>query len=244
MTTALATRPASVDYDAELKAASLLIRGGLTPKDIRTPEAALFCILAGRDLGMSPVQSLRCIRPVQGKLEVSADAQLGLFVQAGGRFAWEEITPQRAAITLHAPWLIKPHTSEFTIEDAHRAKLSGVNWTSYPKAMLRSRAITQGLKDIGFLQGAQVYAPGELGGAVEVTAEGEVVTVADEPVVMDVAYGKPSPAQGKKPLTDYTDSELQQLLLDYAENPKAVARIRLEAEGRGLTLTDPDDLPA
>ena len=32
--------------------------------------------------------------------------------------------------------------------------------------MFRSRAITQGLKNIGFLAASGVYAPGELGGAV------------------------------------------------------------------------------
>jgi hypothetical protein len=178
--------PATINWEAELKGAAMLVKSKLVPRDITTPEAALFVIMAGRDMGLSPVQSLRGIKPIQGKIECSADLQLGLYHRSGGKSQWVKITDTEAELKLLAPWSIEPHISRFTIEDAKRADLlSNPTWRKYPKAMLRSRAITQGLKDIGFLLGAGVYAPGELGGNVIVDNEsGEVLPsteAVDEP---------------------------------------------------------------
>jgi hypothetical protein len=168
---------APVNWDAELKGAQYLVRSGLVPRDIKTAESALFVILSGRDMGLSPVQSLRGIRPIQGKIELSADLQLGLFHRSGGKSQWVELSDKIATLKLLAPWSIEPHLSSFSIEDAKRAQLlSNQTWLKYPKAMLRSRAITQGLKDIGFILGAGVYAPGEIGGSVIIDeATGEVL---------------------------------------------------------------------
>ena len=180
-----------VNWDAELKGAAMLIKSGLTPKDIRTPEAALFCILAGRDLGLSPVQSLRSIRPIQGKIECSADLQLGLFHRAGGKSRWLKLDDKGAELELSASWLTAPHVAKFGVEEAKRAELmSNANYRKYPAPMFRSRAITAGLKDIGFLPGAGIYAPGELGGGVVVDqGSGEVLPgeAPENPVAAEIS---------------------------------------------------------
>jgi len=165
-----------INWKDELQGAAMLIKSGLVPRDIKTPEAALFVIMAGRDLGLSPVAALRSIRPIQGKLEASADLQLGLFHRGGGKTRWLKLDSTGAELELSASWLTAPHVSKFGVEDAKRADLmSNANYRKYPLAMFRSRAITQGLKDIGFLAGAGVYAPGELGGAVLIDDQGEVL---------------------------------------------------------------------
>lgn len=172
--------PSTINWESELRGATMLVKSGLVPKDIRTAEAALFVIMAGRDLGLSPVQSLRSIRPIQGKIEASADLQLGLYHRQGGKSRWLKLDATGAELELSASWLTSPHVSKFGIEDAKRAELmSNSNYRKYPQAMFRSRAITQGLKDIGFLAGAGVYAPGELGGAVVVDVSGEVLPAAE-----------------------------------------------------------------
>jgi hypothetical protein len=171
-----------VNWGQELEGARMLLKSGLLPQGLKSPEAALFVILTGRDLGLSPVQSLRSIHVIQGKIEVAADAQLGLFHRSGGKSHWRALTNEQAVLELHAPWLTEPHVESFTLEDAKRAKLGGDNWMKYPKAMLRSRAITAGLKSIGFDPTAGMYAPGEIGG-VETVVEGEVVAAPAEVVV-------------------------------------------------------------
>jgi hypothetical protein len=50
--------------------------------------------------------------------------------------------------------------------------------------MLRSRAITAGLKSIGFDPTAGIYAPGELGGPEPIVVEGEV---------LPASYSEPEP---------------------------------------------------
>src|SRR5947209_1899500 len=136
--TALAHREPPVAWDQELRGASYLLKSGLCPAALKTPEAVMFVILAGRDLGLSPVASLRNITVIQGKIELAADMQLALFHRGGGRSRWLEISDKRAVLELTASWLTAPHVSEFSMADAARAGLAGGNWQKYPKAMLRS----------------------------------------------------------------------------------------------------------
>lgn len=213
MTTALQTTTPPVQWDAELRGAQYLLKSGLVPADIKTPEAAMFIILAGRDLGMSPVQSLRSIRVIKGKVEVAADAQLGKFHTSGGRSRFLTLTNDAAKLELSAPWLTAPHVETFTIEDARLAQLGGDNWRKYPKAMLRSRAITAGLKSIGFDATAGVYAPGEIGGDVQVIGDevvaAEVQTTTDATETLTLP-GKPESwgGHGGMPLADLSDKVL------------------------------------
>lgn len=174
--TTTSTALAPINWETELKGAGMLVKSGLVPKDVRSPEAALFVILAGRDLGLSPVQSLRSIRPIQGRIECSADLQLGLFHRDGGKSRFFQLDADCAVLELTAPWLTQPHKVSFGKEDAKRAGLmSNSNYAKYPQAMFRSRAITQGLKDIGYMMGGGVYAPGEIGGNAYVDVNGEVL---------------------------------------------------------------------
>jgi len=213
-----------LNWADELRGAGALLKSGLVPREIKTPEAALFIILTGRDLGMSPVQSLRSIRVIQGKVEVAADAQLGRFHSSGGRSRWVELTDKLARLELTAPWSTSPHTETFSIEDAQRAGLaSGDNWRKYPKAMLRSRAITAGLKSIGFDATAGMYGYGEISGAESVAGEvvgaaepeatsetaAEVVVTEDGEIVPTLP-GKSTSwgGHGGKPMTDVPTSAL------------------------------------
>jgi hypothetical protein len=199
-----------VNWNQELDGARMLLKSNLLPQAIKTPEAALFIILTGKDLGLSPVQSLRSIHVIQGKIEVAADAQLGLFHRSGGKSHWKALTNEQAILELHAPWLTEPHVESFTLEDAKRAKLGGDNWQKYPKAMLRSRAITAGLKSIGFDPTAGIYAPGELGGEA-VVVEGEVV--ASEPVTQVPVWALDIPA----PLVESLQKMLAQVDVETAD---------------------------
>lgn len=193
---------APVAWDQEMRGAQYLLKSGLCPVALKTPEAVMFVILAGRDLGLSPVASLRGISIIQGKIEVSADIQLGLFHARGGRSQWTELTEKVASLRLSAPWLTAPHVSTFSMADAQRAGIATGNYQKYPKAMLRSRAITQGLKDIGFDATAGCYAPGEIGGEA-VIVEGEEIVVAQplthEPAPEPPQNGQPPRAEREEP---------------------------------------------
>lgn len=183
------------DYPALMALAKELVTTGFLPVAIKTPAQAVAIILTGRELGLPAMQSLRSICIIQGKPELSADLQLSIFHRDGGRSKWVALDATKAAL-----WLRHPngdeHTETFTIEDAKRAGLAGgVNWQKYPKAMLRSRAITAGLKSIGFEPLTGTYAPGEIGGPEIVSPEPETV-VEVEP---EAPAPPPEPVKPKAP---------------------------------------------
>jgi hypothetical protein len=94
-----------------------------------------------------------------------ADSQLARFKSCGGRAQFKELTEARAVLVLRHP-NGDEHTETFTIEDAKRAGLaSNDNYAKHPKAMLRSRAITAGLKSIGWEGSVGIYDPDEIADA-------------------------------------------------------------------------------
>ena len=194
MSTALIPAPAAaVDYEREKHGAAMLLKSGLAPQGLKSPEAAMFVILVGRDLGLSPTQSLRSINVISGKVEVAADMQLALFKRAGGRATWLTLDAARASLELTHPNGDK-HTETFTMADAKLAGLAGPNWSKYPKAMLRSRCITAGMKSIGFDALAGVYSEGEIGG--------EERTPLEEPETVTATMAEPKPDAPSRQVVD------------------------------------------
>jgi hypothetical protein len=160
-----------------------LVGTGFMPEHIRNGAQAAAIILAGRELGMQPMRALRSIVLVKGRITEYADSQLARFKTDGGKAKFTTLDETRAVL-----WLRHPngdeHTETFTLDDAKKAGLAGVGgmYQKYPKAMLRSRAITAGLKSVGWEGGAGVYDPAELASepATEQIDDAEVVEDAPE----------------------------------------------------------------
>lgn len=171
-----------------------LVGTGFLPVAIKTPAQAVAVILTGRELGLPPMQALRSICIIQGKPELAADLQLSLFKRSGGQAKWLQQTSTEAELFLKHP-NGDEFTQLFTMDDARRAGLAGgVNWQKYPQAMLRSRAITAGLKSLGFEPLCGCYAPGEIGGPEVVEHhETDKPTVAAPPA--PYAAAPPAPAR-------------------------------------------------
>ncbi len=161
--TAVATLPAPMDFGAMMALSEQLVSSGFLPDHIKRPAQAVAIILAGQEMGLPPMRALRSLQMVKGKITESADSQLGRFKAAGGRAQFKVLTETEAEL-----YLVHPngdtHTERFTLEDAKRAGLAGPQsmYAKYPKPMLRSRAITGGLKSVGWDGGAGVYDPSEL----------------------------------------------------------------------------------
>jgi len=139
-----------------------LVGTGFLPDHIKTGAQAAAIILAGRELGMQPMRALRSLVMVKGKVTEAADSQLSRFKADGGRANFVTLDAEQAVL-----WLKHPngdeHTETFTMADAKAAQLlSSGMYGKFPKAMLRSRAITAGLKSIGWEGGVGMYDPDEL----------------------------------------------------------------------------------
>jgi len=173
MSTALVTTPrravATTDaalpelsFAAMMQMGQALVGTGFLPDHIKNGPQAAAIILAGRELGMEPMRALRSLSLVKGKITEAADSQLARFKSDGGRAVFSELSETAAVLSLTHPNGDK-HTETFTLDDARKAGLlSSGMYAKFPKAMLRSRAITAALKSIGWEGGSGVYDPSEL----------------------------------------------------------------------------------
>ncbi len=137
-----AFEPTSGDQAFEM--AKRLVASRLLPKAVATPEAAFAIIVAGRELGMTAMQSLRGIHIIEGKTVLSSDTMLALALR-DERCEYFKIVASCAEVACFetkrrgAP---EPTRMSFSIDEAKVAGLLGKdNWRKYPAAMLRARCI-------------------------------------------------------------------------------------------------------
>lgn len=153
-------RPAAMEDLAA--AGEHAVKTGMLPDHIKTGWQFAVIATAGHEMGMQPMRAIRSLAMVKGKVIESADSQLARFKTAGGRSEFEVLDDTRAVLHLVHPNGDK-HTETFTIEDAKRAGLeANANYKKFPRAMLRSRAITAGLKSIGWEGAVGAYDPEEI----------------------------------------------------------------------------------
>lgn len=149
-------------------------------KDVRDATQAVVKMLAGREMGIGPIQALSGIHIVEGKPSASANL-IAANVKRSGRYDYRVKRRDNDACVLE--WFeagVSVGMSEFTLDDAARAGLAGRgNWSKYPRAMLFARALTEGVR---------VYCPDAAAGVIytpEELAPDLVVTESGDPVAMD-----------------------------------------------------------
>jgi hypothetical protein len=113
--------------------------------------------------GIHPIMALRRYDIIQGRPALKSDAMLADFQQRGGKVGWDVMSDTEVKATFEAPGLSKPVTVSWTIEQAKRAGIAGKdNWKNYPRAMLRARVVSEGIRAAmpGIVAG--VYTPEEV----------------------------------------------------------------------------------
>jgi len=161
----------------------------LAPDALRNrPQDALMVLMAGRELGFAPMQSLRLITVIKGKITLAADATVALVRKSGECVEWRctETTATKATYVTKRKGDTEPTTLTWTIEQAQRAGLvSGTGWRSYPEAMLRARCAAALARIVYPDIVAGIYDPDELAVPLEAPKP--------EPVVQQVEALKPEP---------------------------------------------------
>ena len=129
---------------------------------LKTPEQAMALMLLCQAEGLHPGIALRDYHLIQGRPALKADAMLARFQQAGGSVKWKDYTDEKvtgefshpAGGTLDVTW---------TMEQAKRIGIANKdNWRNYPRAMLRARVLSEGIRAVypGCVVG--VYTPEEV----------------------------------------------------------------------------------
>jgi len=113
---------------------------------LKTPEQACALMLIAQAEGLHPAVAARDYHVIEGRPALKADAMLARYQAAGGRVEWLEYSDQVVSARFTHP-VGGTVVVKWTIEQAPLANLTGKpNWKHYPRAMLRARVISEGVR--------------------------------------------------------------------------------------------------
>jgi len=151
---ALALIPTNLDELQRL--AGLMFASGLMPTSIKTKEAVAVAVMAGLEVGLSPMAAVQNIAVINGRPSIWGDAMLAIVQSSGLLEDYREDPiklPSGEVIGFRAMARRKgqgePIENTFTMDDAKRAKLAGKTgpWSEYPQRMMKLRARAFTLRD-------------------------------------------------------------------------------------------------
>jgi len=116
-------------------------------KDIKTANQAIVKIIAGKELGLSPFQSMSGIYLVNEKLALQSNVMSSL-IKRSDKYDYfvDKLDVEECTLTFSNKEK-ELGKSTFTIKDAAKAGLvNKENWKNYPKNMLFARALSNGAR--------------------------------------------------------------------------------------------------
>lgn len=122
-----------------------MIKTGLISKSLGQPEQVIFMIMAGKELGMGPMWSVQNLQIVDGRVSAKAEAMMALVYKncPGAHINFIQNDSTACRLEASRPGQ-KANAFGFSMDDAKMARLDGKdNWKKYPRAMLRSRAVSE-----------------------------------------------------------------------------------------------------
>jgi hypothetical protein len=129
---------------------------------IKTPEQGIALMLIAQAEGMHPAIAARDYHVIQGRPALKADSMLARFQAAGGKVVWNAYTDTSVSATFSHPQGGSA-TVEWTIQQAKAAGLTSKDvWRQYPRAMLRARVISEGIRTVYPGVSVGVYTPEEI----------------------------------------------------------------------------------
>lgn len=144
------------DFESAWRVANVIVRSGMAPRGLDTPEKAMVAIMHGLEIGLTPMAALQSIAVVNGRPTVWGDGALAL-VRGSGLLAWmqeyfegaEGTDGYTAVCVMQRAGEPEPIRRTFSIGDAKRAGLLGKEgpWRQYPKRMQQMRARAFAVRD-------------------------------------------------------------------------------------------------
>ena len=175
------------DWQSMREQATMLVKSGFLPVAINTPEKAVAIALTAKEIGIGMMEGFRSINVIQGKPTVSPQLMLALAnrtgqvedikITHGEDFC--EITIKRKGRT--------SYTCSFGVADATAMQLMGKdNYKKQAKTMFQWRALAANLRVTFPDVVLGLYTPEEMGAAVTVGENEEMVIKAPE--IVQVAH--------------------------------------------------------
>jgi hypothetical protein len=142
------------DFDGAWRIANAVVKAGMAPAGLETPEKAMVAIMHGMEVGMTPMAALQSIAVVNGRATIWGDGAIGL-VRASGKCEWikermdGEGEGRIAVCEVKRKGEHEPTIGRFSVKDAQTAGLWTKTgpWKQYPERMLKMRARAFALRD-------------------------------------------------------------------------------------------------
>ena len=228
-----AQAPAIVGLETLERAADYVVKSGLF--GVTRKEQAIALMLLAQAEGIHPMKAIQEYHIIQGRPALKADAMLARFLKAGGKVTWHEISDKKCKATFEHPQGGKA-TIEWTIEMAKSAGLfdkQGSNWKKYPRAMLRARVISEGIRTVYPVVIVGTYTPEEVQDfAGETKVEPQVVVENGE--IIDAETGEVVEEAPKWDITrirEVATEELRTLVKQYKVTAKELVDLFNEFNG-------------
>lgn len=126
------------------RVAEAIAQGGLF--GTRDLNAVLTLCLLAQAEGQHPAVVFRDYHIIQGKPAKKADAMLRDFINSGGKVEWHTLDDGKADATFTHP--SGSARIDWTLERARTAGIANPMWKKYPRQMLRSRVISEGVRTV------------------------------------------------------------------------------------------------
>lgn len=137
--------------DEVVTLAERIAKSGLLPEALRgkVPEV-MMQIMAGQELGLAPMASLRSFSIITGKPVMSADAMVAIVLGSGRCEYFRRVSESDKEVTYATKRRGEPERRcQWTMEMAKVAALHQKdNWRTFPRAMLASRAKSELARDV------------------------------------------------------------------------------------------------
>jgi hypothetical protein len=176
----IGSAPAMTVSDVE-RVALAIARGGLFGS--KDPNAVLTLCLLAQAEGQHPAVVFRDYHIISGKPAKKAEAMLRDFINAGGKVEWHQLDDTCADATFTHP--AGTARISWNHERAAKAQIAGnAMYKKYPRQMLRSRVISEGIRTVYPGATSGLYEEGEVASfdpaptpdATGETIEGETTT--------------------------------------------------------------------
>lgn len=129
---------------------------------VKTPDQALALCLIAHAEGRHPALAARDYDIIQGRPAKKAEAMQRDFISAGGKIEWHELTDQKADATFSHP-MGGSVRIDWTLERGLAAGLGGKDmWKKFPRQMLRSRVVSEGVRTVLPAATSGMYVPEEV----------------------------------------------------------------------------------
>lgn len=147
----------------------------------KTKEQIFSLLMLAHAEGVHPMTAMRDFDIIQGRPAKKAEAMHRSFIAAGGSIEWHTLDDTKADATFSHPQGGSARVS-WDMERVKKAQIKNeAMYAKYPRQMLRSRCISEGVRTVYPAATSGLYEPGEVKGMepqVEKEIQGEQIVLA------------------------------------------------------------------